>query len=92
MSVLKNMKFLEAGMLGAGKCLNQKIVFSIKKCNFNPSIFNCDVTRSNRPPYDPHIGVVINDGKFGVCMLNGFKSVSLKVINHKIVCCIANNL
>ena len=47
-----------------------KRLFSRKKCNLKKSIFKCDVTMT--PPYDPRLGVMINNVKFHVCMSNIF--------------------
>ena len=44
--------------------------------------------RPDQPSCDSNIGVVINDAKFGVCML--IEEFSLKVVNHKIACSVAN--
>ena len=60
-------------------CVKAKNRFSLTK---NAVLTNLTsivtLPRCNRPSYDPDIGVVINDSKFGVCISSGFKSFQLK--------------
>ena len=53
-----------------------KIAFLHNNMQFLNNLFSIVTSpRGNQPPYDPRIGVVINDAKFGVCMRNVFVSV-----------------
>ena len=60
----KSMKFLEVGNWCAGLRSSHKSLFSIKNAILKNLSSIVTSPRRHRPPYDPHLSMMINEDKF----------------------------